>query len=76
MIAMLFGIPNEGIHKTRFMGIAFYDLVGTLALAAVTSYFTKWCFFTTFVLWFIFGEILHWIFGVKTAIMKTLLESS
>lgn len=62
----IFGEPNKGFHATRIGGFALYDIVGTIILAYITSYFVGH-FVYCLVGWFIAGELCHYIFGVKTA---------
>ena len=35
------GIPGQGFHSTRFMGLALNDFLGTIGLALITTYFFK-----------------------------------
>lgn len=35
----LFGKEREGIHATRLFGMAAFDLLGTIAMAALLSFF-------------------------------------
>jgi len=65
-----FGEPNTGFHATRIMGFALYDIVGTIVLAWLFSYFTHFSFLYSLIGMFVIGEILHWWFGVKTAFLK------
>jgi hypothetical protein len=44
----------------------------TLVAAAITAYFFKISFLKSFVIWFITGEVLHYVFGVQTAVLTTL----
>lgn len=62
----VFGVPGEGFHYTRFMGLALNDFLGTIGLALITTYFFKINFWLSFLLWFISGEILHYLFGSQT----------
>jgi hypothetical protein len=68
--ASLFGDPYTGIHKTRILGFALVDTVLTVIVAA----FTAWLFNANFALhllgWLILGEILHYLFGVRTAFLE------
>ena len=66
----VFGEPNKGFHATRIGGLALYDILGTIALALATSYYFDISVVLSLIGWFVFGEILHWYFGVKTAFLK------
>ena len=68
--ANLFGEVGTGFHSTRFFGLALYDTLGTIALAALTSYFFKVNFVYSFIAWFVAGEVLHYAFGVKSGFLK------
>lgn len=64
------GVPGQGVHATRFMGLALNDTLMTIALAFVTTYLINISFLESFVSWFIIGEVLHYVFGVNTAFLK------
>lgn len=70
----IFGQPNEGFHKTRFFGLAFYDLIGTLLIAILLhkylSFFKNTTLLITFMYVFCFATIMHLIFGVNTAFLN------
>lgn len=75
----LLGKPGEGIHATRFYGYALYDILGTVGISFLVWYFTSLCkdktinsFIIVLIGLFILAEILHWIFGVKTAFLKNI----
>lgn len=70
--ANILGVPGQGVHSTRFFGIAAFDVLATIVLAFVTSLLFGTPFFMTFVIWFIVGEILHYIFGTQTAVLSFL----
>lgn len=65
-----FGEPGTGFHATRIGGFALYDILGTIVLALLTSYFFNISVFWSIVGWFVAAEVLHWYFGVQTAFMK------
>ena len=65
-----FGEPRIGFHATRFMGMALYDILGTIGLALLFSYITGVSIWYSLIGWFVAGELLHWYFGVHTAFMK------
>ena len=64
------GVPGQGVHAARFMGLALNDTLMTIALAFITSYVFNIPFLESFVSWFILGEILHYAFGVNSAFLK------
>ena len=66
----LFGVPGQGFHSTRFLGMAAGDWIGTLLLAWMTSYLTRTSFVWNLVVWFVVGEAMHWYFGTPTAFLK------
>ena len=68
----LFGTPGEGPHATRIFGVALVDFLLTVLLAAISSYFLKQPFLLHLLFWIIIGEILHYMFGVETAVLKWL----
>jgi hypothetical protein len=68
----IFGVPGEGPHSYRFMGIAVVDTLATLLLTLLTVYFTKTPLISTFIFWFIIGEFAHYYFGVQTAVLTML----
>jgi hypothetical protein len=68
----IFGKPSEGFHSTRFMGLAIYDVIGTIVIALVFTYFTKIPVWQSMIGWFVFGELCHWYFGVKTSVMTAI----
>lgn len=66
------GIPDKGIHSYRLFGIAIFDVIMTIILAFLISYFFKISFFYTLIFLFILGIILHRLFCVRTTIDKLL----
>ncbi len=64
------GIPGMGFHATRIFGFALYDILGTIAVAALTWWIWKGPYWKHLVAWFIGGEVLHWAFGTDTAFLK------
>ena len=66
----IFGAPNTGVHKYKFLGTSIIDFLLTLVLAAVTSYFSKIPFVVTTILWLNIGIIFHVLFGVETDTLK------
>lgn len=68
----IFGNPNEGIHKYRFMGIAIVDFIMTIILAYFVAFFMKWSFLYTTIGLFLLGILAHRLFCVRTTIDKLL----
>ena len=68
----LFGVPGEGPHSYRFMGLALVDTVLTILFAWLISYFTNRSFIESFIYLFVLGEILHYLFGTQTAFLTML----
>ena len=68
--ANILGEPNTGIHSIRIFGFAFVDFFLTAIAAVLTAEAYKINVVLSFALWFILGEVLHYIFGVKTAFLE------
>jgi hypothetical protein len=66
----IFGEPNTGFHSARLLDIAIYDLLGTIAISGVISYFLKYNFFLVLIIIMIIAILLHRIFCVNTTINK------
>jgi hypothetical protein len=64
------GVPGQGFHSMRFMGLAVGDTVGTIVLAILVSRIFRYKFFPTLVFLFVLGEFLHWYFCVDSAFLK------
>ena len=63
------GIPGEGFHAERFFGLARNDTIGTVFLALISAWVFKMNIYTSLLIWFVGGEILHYLFGVQTAFL-------
>ena len=68
----LFGTPGQGPHAHRIYGYATVDTLSTVLVALIITLFTKYSFIYSFVILFIVGEFLHYIFGVQTAVLTNL----
>ncbi len=68
----ILGVPNQGLHKYRFLNTAIVDYIMTIGLASATTYFTKIPLVLTTIVWLIVSIILHILFGVKTNTTKYL----
>jgi hypothetical protein len=66
----ILGIPGQGFHSTRIFGLSLYDILATIVLSVIVSYFFKVSFLKSFIGWFILGEILHYLFGSNTAFLQ------
>jgi hypothetical protein len=67
--AYALGIPGQGVHEKRIMGFALNDFLATIFVAIITSYIYDISFIKSFLIWFILGEVLHYIFGTQTAFL-------
>jgi hypothetical protein len=70
--ATILGIPGQGVHAARFLGISLNDTLMTIIAALITSFLFKINVVTSLVAWFVGGEILHYLFGVNTAFLRML----
>jgi hypothetical protein len=70
------GVPNTGVHSSRFAGLAIVDVVSTLLVAFLISYFGKTSFVYTSLFLFTLGIILHRLFCVRTTIDKVLFPNA
>lgn len=68
--ANILGVRGKGFHSTRVLGLALNDILGTLVIAIITSYLLKINVLVSFVVWFILGEVLHYLFGTHTAFLE------
>ena len=68
----ILGIPEKGIHSVRVLGYALFDTIATIVLAGFTAYISDSNFFINLVVWFVIGEILHYIFGTQTKFLTTI----
>jgi len=66
------GIPNKGIHSYRLFGLAIADVIMTIILALIISYFSKWNVIYVLLTLFLLGIFLHRLFCVRTTIDKLL----
>lgn len=69
------GVPRQGFHASRIGGLALNDILGTLALAGLTSATTKVSFFRSTVAWFVLAEAMHYAFGVRSAFLEAIHSS-
>ena len=69
------GEPGKGIHSYRFMGVAIADVIMTLIVAGLISYYSGYSFLKISIILFILGIILHRLFCVRTTIDKLLFPN-
>ena len=70
--ANLLGVPGEGVHSRRIFGLALNDILATIVVSALTSYFFNTSFIISLIAWIILGEVLHYAMGVNTAFLGML----
>jgi hypothetical protein len=70
--AFIFGKPGEGAHSRRFFGFALVDIIGTILLAVMVTYVWGVPLWKSVIGMFVFGEILHYLFGSQTKFLTTL----
>lgn len=67
-----FGEPGKGIHSYRVFGIAIVDVIGTIIVSAIISYFSGFNFIHISIFLFCLGILLHRMFCVRTTVDKLL----
>jgi len=67
----ILGVPGHGIHQHRIFGYALADIIMTIIGAGLYSLITGTTFFISLLSLFLLGELLHYIFGVQTAVLTT-----
>ena len=70
----MLGVPGKGLHKTRVMGFAMWDILGTIMIAYILSKYSGKTFWKTLLFMFILGQCLHLIFCVDTTFIKFLFN--
>jgi hypothetical protein len=68
--AFAFGKPGEGVHARRFLGLAYNDVLLTVAAACVTAAVTGTSFWLAALIWLLAGEWLHVFCGVQTSFLS------
>ena len=71
----LFGKPNTGIRKYRIFNIAIYDVVVTIFIVWILSWFFRWPFYRLLIFVFILGIFVHRLFCVRTGIDQYLFPN-
>ena len=70
------GVPGKGLH-VHFMGIAYNDVLGTLAIALLLHFiFPKINLWFLIIFLFLLGIYLHRLFCVRTTIDKYLFPNA
>lgn len=72
----IFGEPGKGAHSYRIMNIAVVDVVLTILVAWIISYFAKYPFPYVLAALFILGVFFHWLFCVDTTVNKAVKKFS
>lgn len=71
----ILGEPGKGVHSYRIMNIAVVDVILTILVAFLISYFFKFNFWYTLIIFFLLGIVLHRLFCVRTTIDKLLFPN-
>ena len=66
----IFGEPNTGLHKYRFLDLAIIDVLLTVLLGFFISKIFKKTFWKVIIVLFLIAIIFHRIFCVNTTINK------
>lgn len=64
----IFGKPNEGFHKERFLGLAVYDLFGFIILVIMLSFYLKIKFSKIFLILAFVVILIHRMFCINTTL--------
>lgn len=70
----IFGKPNEGVHSIRVFDIAVIDVISTMVVAFLFSYYFKWYFLYSLLGFFLLGILCHRVFCVRTTVDKLLFS--
>lgn len=62
----ILGEEGTGIHSIRFLNIALVDVILTMIIAILTTYFINIPFVLSIIMWFSLGFFTHVLFGVQT----------
>jgi hypothetical protein len=72
----IFGRPKEGVHSRRIFDIAVMDVIATLVLAALITWYSQIPIWKTSLALFTAGIVLHRAFCVRTTIDKLIFKKS
>ena len=64
------GVPGQGVHAQRFLGIALNDTLMTIAGGILIAFIFDIAIWKAVLGFFVLGEILHYVFGTQTAFLK------
>jgi len=62
------GEPGKGVHSYRLFGVAIVDVVMTVFVAFLVSWYFRLAFIPLTILFFLTGILLHRLFCVKTKV--------
>ena len=68
----IFGKPNTGIHRTRFLGVAVADVIMTIIGAVCFAWAFQLPYVYTIIGFFLLGIAVHRLFCVRTTVDKLL----
>jgi len=70
----LFGAPGTGAHSIRIADVAVVDTVATVVAAWFLhkQFFPGQSYWTVLLIFFIIGELLHYLFCVETTVIKAI----
>lgn len=68
--AFALGIPGQGIHAARILGMSVNDWLATFILAIPIAFLFQIEYIYALIGFFVLGEVLHYYFGVKSAFLK------
>jgi len=72
----ILGRPKEGVHSRRILDIAVVDVVLTLVVAALITWYSQIPLWQTSLALFAAGIVLHRAFCVRTTVDKLLFKKS
>ena len=63
------GVPGQGVHSTRIFGLSLNDILLTIIGAILIALVFNINVWKSLFWFFVLGEILHYVFGTKTALL-------
>ena len=66
------GRPGVGFHARRCLGLACWDVLGTVVLAVVSAWYWKKPLGWMLLVWFVGATVMHVAFGTQTALLRGL----
>jgi hypothetical protein len=66
------GEPGKGVHAARLFGFAWNDTWMTVVAALLTSFLFNITWWKSLLVWFVAGEVLHYVYGVNSTFIKLL----